>query len=120
MPSIRNVELDARNRLAKRAPAYDARAPYREAIANLMDARLIEIVPDEGETLRRLKLLVSRAAKEVCRDTKYGETDKGSLVVWLDSPMTGTRKRRGRPPGSGQKPRGAHEAELPRETSEEA
>ena len=114
MPRITTVDLDARNRLAKRAPAYDARAPYREAIANLKSDRALELQPDEGETIRQLKLVVNRAAKEAGRDVKYGETDEGSLVVWVDSPPTG--KRRGRLPGSGRKARGAQASELSLET----
>jgi hypothetical protein len=93
MPNIRTVDLDAKYRVVKRSPAYNARAPYREAIANLKDDRALELEPDEDETVRRLKLLVSRAAKEVGRDVNYGESDEGTLVVWLADPRPSRRGR---------------------------
>jgi hypothetical protein len=103
MARIATVDLEAKNRLAGRATGYSARAPYREAIAHLTGDRALELQPDEGETLRKLKLLVRRAAKEVSRDVQYGESDEGTLVVWLAAPTTGAGKRRGRSPGSGRK-----------------
>jgi len=93
-----------------RAPAYAAQAPYREAIANLGTDRALELEPDEGETLRKLKLLVRRAAKEVGRAVQYGESDEGTLLVWLAGPTTRPGKRRGRRPGSGRRAQASQEA----------
>jgi hypothetical protein len=54
--------------------------PVRIAEAEL---RVLELTPDEGESIRRLKLLVARAANEINRLVGYGQTDEGTLVVWL-------------------------------------
>src|SRR6266567_5014264 len=86
MPQITTVGLEARDRLVKRTHGYDDRAPYRQAIANLTDDRALELQPDEGETLRKLKLNVARAAKEANRQVAYGESETGSLLVWLEEP----------------------------------
>ena len=51
MPRITTVDLaEARNRLRDRTPGYAARAPYREAIANLADTRMLELELDPGES----------------------------------------------------------------------
>jgi hypothetical protein len=97
MPRITTVDLaEARNRLRSRAPGYDARAPYREAIANLTDARALELTPDAGESTRRMRLNLSRAAKEVNRQIAYGLNDEGQLIVWLEAakPTRRPRKRK--------------------------
>ncbi len=94
MPRITTVDLEARNRLIKRAPGFDARAPYRQAIANLRDDRALELEPDAGETLRKLKLNVARAAKETNRQVSYGESDAGTLLVWLEEPKKKRRLRK--------------------------
>ena len=92
MPRITTVDLaEARNRLRDRTPGYAARAPYREAIANLADNRMLELEPDEGETMRKLKLLVSRAAQEINRQVGYGESDSGTLLVWLQDKLRTAR-----------------------------
>jgi hypothetical protein len=76
-----------------RPTRHDARAAYRDAIANMTADRMIELEPDAGESLRGLKLNVTRAAKEVNRDVAYGVTDEGVLLVWLEKPKQ-TRRRR--------------------------
>jgi hypothetical protein len=99
MPQIRTVDLaDARNRLKRRTSGFDARAPFRAAIANMTDARMIELEPEGGESMRSLKLNVTRAAKEVHRDVRHGESEQGTLLVWLqDKPRRtrGPRRRTG-------------------------
>ena len=100
MPQITTVGLEARNRLVKRTRGYDVRAPYREALANLTDDRALELEPDEGETLRKLKLNVARAAKEANRQVAYGESDSGTLLVWLEEPKKIRRRRQTRQPAA--------------------
>jgi hypothetical protein len=95
MPRIATVDLaEARNRLRGRAPGHDARAPYREAIANLSGDHMLELEPDDGETMRGLKLNVNRAAKEVNRQVGYGESEEGTLLVWLETKPRKTRMPR--------------------------
>lgn len=91
MPQIRVVGLDARNRVA-RCGGSDALVPYRAAIANLEGEGVLEVTPSSGESMRKLKLSVSRAAKQVNRQVKYGETEEGTLIVWLE--LTARRRRR--------------------------
>ena len=97
MSRIRTVHLaDAKSRLKDRKSGHDARAPYREAIANMTDIRMIELEPDVGESMRGLKLNVTRAAKEVNRHVAYGVSVDGTLLVWLERPKHRRGPRRGR------------------------
>src|SRR6266540_4914570 len=100
MPQIRAVDLaEAQTRLKGRAAGADARAPYREAIANLSETRMLELELDDGETRRSLKLNITTAAKEINRPVAYGESDSGTLLVWLqDKPK---QKRGPRKPKEG-------------------
>jgi hypothetical protein len=95
MPRIATIDRDqATRRLRRGRPGSDDRAPLREAIANLTAERMIELEPDEGETLRRLKVTVTRAAKEVNRAVRYGESESGTLLVWLEAKPKRTRRRK--------------------------
>src|SRR5215212_7287626 len=92
MARITTVDLgSARNRLKDRTPGYDARAPYREAIAKLTDARALELTPEAGESMRKLRLNVNRAAKEVNRPVDYGVSGEETLLVWLQDKPKKTR-----------------------------
>ncbi len=96
MVKINEVGTAARARLVPRgtgAEAYRLRAPIREAIASLDGEQLLELEADAGESARHIKLMARRAAKEVGRDIQYGETEEGTLLVWLAEP---TKQRRGR------------------------
>jgi hypothetical protein len=75
MPRFTEVGIEARNRLIRRTQGYENRAPFREALANLQPDQQIEVTPDEGESLRQLKLNLARAAKEVNRNA----------YLWRDS-----------------------------------
>ena len=92
MPRFHQVGLEARARL--RTKGADARASYREAIANLEDGQLIELEPESGETLRSLRVNLRRAAKEVGREVQSGETNEGTLLVWLAQSAQPTRRGR--------------------------
>ena len=92
MPRITTVGPDARGRLVRKSGGRDELAPYREAIASLDGDAHIEIAPEEGESMRAVKLRVTRAARQVNKDVRYGDTTDGSVLVWLASPT----RRRGR------------------------
>ena len=97
MVRVTTVDLaEARSRLKHRTAGYEARAPYREAIANLTDATALELTPEAGESTRRVRLNLSRAAKEVNRQIAYGLNDEGNLIVWLEAakPTRRPRKRK--------------------------
>jgi hypothetical protein len=60
---------------------------------------ILALTPDEGDSMRALKVQVSRAAKAAGRqdDILYGENASGELEVWLrDRPRqrSGPRKSR--------------------------
>jgi hypothetical protein len=61
----------------------------------MTDARMIELVPDAGESMRSLKLNVTRAAREVNRHVSHGESETGTLLVWLERPKPTRRRKRG-------------------------
>ena len=83
-------------RLKGQTKGYQERELYRSAIASLRPDQTIEVEPEQGETLRKIKLNLSRAAKEVGRSVKYGETDERTVLAWLDE--GNGRRRRGRRP----------------------
>ena len=89
MAKISTVGPEAKERLQKTGKSYLDRAPYRDVIADLSDGHMLESELDAGETVRKLKLTVRRAANEIGRDIQYGETDQGSLLVWI--PVVRTR-----------------------------
>ncbi len=65
MVEVRQAGPEARARLAKHGRGYLEREPYRQAILGLAGDATVELIPDEGESLQRLKLLTGRAAQEV-------------------------------------------------------
>ena len=97
MPTFRTVGAEARARLARRGPGKDELAPYREALASLEGDAHLELAPEDGETMRAMKLRVSRASKQVGKEVSYGETQDGTLMVWLSNPTPPRRRRRRRP-----------------------
>ena len=95
MAAIRTIDVaEARGRLHGRAARDSVRAPYRDAMANLTAAAVVEITPDPSESLRKLKLNVTQAAKEVGRRVAYGVSDEGTLLVWLERTARKARRRR--------------------------
>ena len=84
---------EARARLTIINRGYLDRAPYREALAGLAADQNLELEPDADETLRQLKSLMRRAANEIGRSIQYGETEQGSLLVWIvPAPLTRARR----------------------------
>jgi hypothetical protein len=98
MVKISEAGADARARVVRKGAgtkAYQLRAPVREAITKLRGEDAIELTPDADETLRQVKLVARRAAKDVGREIQYGESDEGTLLVWLAEPTRRRRRRRG-------------------------
>ena len=94
MPTIRTVDTEARARLTRKAGTKDELAPYRDALANLEGDSLLEMTPDQGETMRAIKLRITRASKQLAKDVQYGETTDGTLLVWTHEPTRRRRRRR--------------------------
>jgi hypothetical protein len=93
MPTIRDAEQTARSRLRRKPGTSDVRAQLREAVVGLGGDEVLEIRPEGAETMRGLKVNVSRAGKESSIDVTYGETVDGALLVWRPA-ETGRRRRR--------------------------
>jgi hypothetical protein len=97
MPRITVIEaMTARARIKSRNPHNAERAPLRDAIARMTTERMLEFELDAGESLRKLKLDVRRAAREVGRDIEQGESESGSLLVWLGTPAKARAPRKAR------------------------
>ncbi len=96
MPTISKVGPDARARLVSAAKAVDRLQPYREAIAGLSGSQMIEVEPEDGETLRQVKFRLTQASKQAGVEIRSGETTNGTVLAWR-AEATPTR-RRGRKP----------------------
>ena len=94
MPRISQTDKTARMRLRQRGAGVYARAPFREAIAGLDNDDVIEIRAEGRETMRGLKLNITRAAREVQADVTYGETVDDTLLVWRRTDTNRRRRRR--------------------------
>lgn len=95
MARMKTVGPEAKSRLRNVGKGFLDREPYREAIRGLVGDQNIEVEPESGETLRKLKLMVRRAAREVDQEIDYGVTQQDTLLVWIAKPK---QRRRGRPP----------------------
>jgi hypothetical protein len=81
----------------KKPPKWESLVPELE---ELTKDNVLALSPDEGDSMRALKVQVSRAANRAGRkdDILYGENANGELEVWLrDKPKQkrGPRKPRG-------------------------
>jgi hypothetical protein len=52
------VGPEAKERLQRIGKSYQERAPYREAIAGMVGDQILELEPDAGETLRKIKVII--------------------------------------------------------------
>ena len=94
MPKIRTAAAKARARLKTAGgQGYQNREPYRQAIQGLSGDRMIELEPEEGESLRKIRVNLARAAKEVGKEVRSGETEEGTLLVWLAAPSRRRRRK---------------------------
>ncbi|MGE3272502.1 MAG: hypothetical protein AB7P40_27400 [Chloroflexota bacterium] len=94
MARFREVDIAAMQRVKQRTKGYQEREPFRQAVANLTPDTAIELVPENGESLRKLKLNLARAAKEVGRNISYGETNDSMIVACLADGEPGQKRRR--------------------------
>jgi hypothetical protein len=77
--SQKTVTLTSPN---KKPPKWESLVPELE---ELTKDNVLALTPDEGDSMRALKVQVSRAAKAAGRqdDILYGENANGELEVWL-------------------------------------
>src|SRR4051812_15040571 len=86
MPRVERRPISARTVTTispnKKAPKWQSLVSELE---ELTADGLLALTPDEGDSIRALKVQVSRAAKVAGRadDILYGENTSGELEVWL-------------------------------------
>ena len=94
MPVFTEVGPEARERLVRKSRGYQDCSAYREMLSQVGGGRMMEVRPEDGEGVRKLKVNVRRAANEMkLEDIQYGETEDGALLVWAEQ-----RPRRARGP----------------------
>ena len=96
MPIFKDVGPEARGRLVSTSKGFQQRQVYRDMLSRLEDGREVEVEPEAGETIRKIKVNVRRSANEVGISIGYGETQDGTLLVWKAAPRERGR-RQGRP-----------------------
>jgi hypothetical protein len=94
MPVFTEVGPEAKDRLVRKSRGYQDRSVYREMLSQVGGGRMVEVRAEDGETPRRLKVNIRRAANELgLEDIQYGETEDGALLVWAEQ-----RQKRARGP----------------------
>jgi hypothetical protein len=96
MPVFHDAGPEARSRLISTSKGFQQRQVYRDMLARLGDGKDIEVQPETGESMRKIKVNVRRSANEIGISIGYGETQDGTLLVWKQAPREMGR-RRGRP-----------------------
>jgi hypothetical protein len=95
MPVFHDAGPNAKARLMATSKGFQLRQVYRDNLGKLSEGQIWEVEPESGETLRKLKVNVRRAANELNMNVRYGETHEGTLLIWSEAPRE--RGRRGRP-----------------------
>jgi hypothetical protein len=83
---------DAKARLIATTKGYQQRQVYRDNLGKLSEGQVWEVEPESGETLRKLKVNVRRAANELNMNIRYGETREGTLLIWSEAPRERGRR----------------------------
>lgn len=76
--------------------AYDEREELRQMIAGLPEGQIIRVSPDDDESPRKLKRMVTEAGKDIDKKVKYLE-DGADLLVFVAPAVDPTAPKRGRP-----------------------
>jgi hypothetical protein len=84
MAVLMRAESEAQPRPVRPSRGFHQRAIYRQHLARLSSDDVLEIEPEAGENLRKLKVNVTRAANELHLTIGYGSTPEGTLLVWLE------------------------------------
>jgi hypothetical protein len=87
-------QIQARTR--GQGKAYGEREELRMMLAELPEDQIIRVTPDEGESPRKLKRMVTEAGKDIDKKVKYVE-DGDDLLVFIPGPADPNAPKRGRP-----------------------
>jgi hypothetical protein len=93
MVRISTPGAEAKARLLKQGPAAAWREPYIEAIQSLSGDEILEVEPEDDETLRQIRMRLSWTARQLGKDIQVGETLDRTLLVWRGH-AAGSRRRR--------------------------
>src|SRR5690349_21241668 len=92
MPIFTEVGPEARERVVKTSKGFRDRSAYRDMLSQVGGGKTFEVRPDDGETPRRLKVNIRRAANEMgLQDIQYGQTEDGTVLVWSEQRQKLTR-----------------------------
>ena len=75
---------------------YTEREGIRDALSTLPEGQIIRMTPDEGETMRKLKRMVTEAGKDIKKEVKHVQ-DGNDLLVFFALPKAEGTPARGRP-----------------------
>ena len=75
---------------------YQEREGIRDALSNLPAGQIIRMTPDDGETMRKLKRMVTEAGKDIAKEVKHLQ-DGNDLLIFFAEPKPEGTPARGRP-----------------------
>lgn len=75
---------------------YKEREELRVALASLNPEQIIRLTPSDGESMRKLKRMVTEAGKDIDKNVKHIE-DGADLLVFIPAPKAEGAPARGRP-----------------------
>lgn len=89
---------DASRLQTARGPSkgYKEREQLRDALTNLESGKIIRLTPDQDESMRKLKRMVTEAGKDIGKEVRHLE-DQGDLLVFFPAPKPEGAAPRGRP-----------------------
>lgn len=96
---VPNIAFESAETLKSvKAPSkgYAERAELRTALESLTPEQIIRLTPDDNESMRKLKRMVTEAGKDIDRPVKHVE-DGTDLLVFIPAPRAEGAPRRGRP-----------------------
>jgi hypothetical protein len=96
MPRITTVGPEARERLLRTGRGQAQLRPYLDAVASLSGDQVLELEPDAGESMRLIRVRLTRASRQLGKQVTCGATQEGTLLVWLPE-RPGARRRRRTP-----------------------
>ena len=97
VPNIAFESADTLKSIKAPSKGYAERSELRIALESLTAEQIIRLTPDDGESMRKLKRMVTEAGKDIDRSVKHIE-DNGDLLVFIPAPKVEGASKRGRPP----------------------
>ncbi len=96
MPTMVFESSDVLSTVKGPSKGYKERAELRVALESLTPDQVIRLTPDDDESMRKLKRMVTEAGKDIDKKVKHVE-DGGDLLVFIPTPKAEGAAKRGRP-----------------------